>query len=87
MEGDAVVAGHVDGPAEVQRGVEHRQGLVFRHVDLVQHAEAAELRALVDGPLPQRDFTVVEGVCAQQGGGVGVDVKGYVPAGAGEHGG
>ena len=87
VEGDPLVAGHVDGPAEVQRGMEHRQRLVLGHVDLVQHAEAAHLRTLVDGALPQRHGAVFKGVRAQQGGGVRVDVEGHVPAGAAEHGG
>ena len=87
MEPDAVVAGHVNAAAEIQRGMEHRQGFVLGHVDLVQHAEAAELRALVDGALPQRHPVVVEGVRPQQGGGVRVDVEGHIPAGTAEGGG
>ena len=86
MEGDAAVAGHIDAAAEIHGGVEHRQGLVLRHVDLVQHAEASHLRALVDGPFPEGYLPVGKGVGAQEGGGVGVDVKGHVPAGAAEGG-
>ena len=66
---DALVAGHINGAAEVQHGVEDGQGLVFGHVDLVQYAEAAGLRALVDGALPQRHGAVFKGVRPQQGGG------------------
>ena len=87
MKGNAFIARHVDGAAEVQRGVEHRQRLVLGHVDLIQHAEAAGLRTLVDGALPQLYGAVFKGVRAQQGGGVCVDVEGHVPAGAAEHGG
>ena len=87
MEADALIAGHVNGAAEVQRGVEHSQRFVFRHVDLIQHAEAAQFRALVDGALAQGDGAVGKGVRTQQGGGVGVDVEGHIPAGTGEGGG
>ena len=39
---DALVAGHINGAAEVQHGVEDGQGLVFGHVDLVQHKRSLQ---------------------------------------------
>jgi hypothetical protein len=84
---DAVVARHVDDAPEVQRGVEHRQGLVFRHVDLVQHAEAAALRAAQNGALAHGDPAVGKRVRPDEGRGVRVDVKGDVPLRPAEHGG
>ena len=86
MEADAVIARHVDGPAEVQCGMEHRQGFVLGHVDLVQNAETALFRALIDRALAQRYLAVIERVGAQQGGGIGVDVKGHIPTGTPESG-
>lgn len=87
MEFDAVIAGHIDGPAEVQRGMEHGQGFVLGHVDLIQNAETAGLGALINGPLAQGYCAVDKGVGAQKGGRIGIDVERDVPAGAAEHGG
>ena len=84
-EADAVIAGDVDDPAEVQRRVQDRKRLVLRHIDLVQDAEAARLRALGDGPLAQDDLAAAEGVGADQGGRVGVQVEGDVPLRARKH--
>ena len=78
---DAVIARHVDDPPEVQRGMEHRQGLVFGHVDLIQHAEAAQTGALIHRARPERDPALVKGVGANEGGGVGIDIEGDIPAG------
>ena len=45
---DALVAGHIDGAAEIQHRVEDSQRLVLCHVDLIQHAKAAALSTAVD---------------------------------------
>ena len=87
VQRDALVARHVDDPPVIQRGVEHRQRLIFGHVHLVQHTEAAQTGAAADRPLPEHHLALLQGVRADKGGGVHVDVHGYVPHGAAEHGG
>ena len=54
--------------------------------DLVQDAEAARLGALGDGALAQDDLAAAEGVGADEGGRVRVQVEGDVPLGTREHG-
>ena len=71
----------------IQRGVEHSQRLVFGHVHLIQHAEAAQPGAAADRPLPEHHLAFLQGVRADEGGSVHVDVHGHVPHGAAEHGG
>ena len=80
----AVVAGDVDGAAEVQRGVQHGKSLIFGHVDLVEHAEAPVLRAEVDGAGAEGHLSVFKGVHADEPGGIHADVEGNVPRGAAE---
>ena len=84
---DALIAGNIDDAAEVQRGMQHRQRLVLRHVHLVQHAEAAQTGALADGALPEHHLAVLQGVRADQGRGVHVHIHGHIPVGTAEHGG
>ena len=84
---DAVVTGYVDGAAEVQHRVQHRQRLVFGHVDLVQHAEAAALCAAVHRPGTEHHLPARKGIHADQGGGIHVYMKRDVPCGAAKGGG
>ena len=84
---NAVVPGHVDGAAEIQYRVQHRQRLVFGHVDLVQHAEAAALCAAVHRPGTEHHLPARKGIHADEGGGVHVYMKGDVPRGAAKGGG
>ena len=87
VQGDALIAGDVDDPAEVQGGVEDGQGLIFGHIYLVQYAEASQPGALADRALPEGNLSILEGVRSDEGGGVHVDVHGHVPGGAAEGGG
>ena len=87
VQADALVAGHIDGAAEVQRRVEHGQRLVLCHVDLIEHAEAAALSAAVDRARAERDLTALEGVHADEGGRVHVHMEGDIPCRAAEGGG
>ena len=84
---DAVITGYVDGAAEVQHRVQHRQRLVFGHVDLVQHAKAAALCAAVHRPGTEHYLPARKGIHADEGGGVHVYMKGDVPCGAAKGGG
>ena len=84
---DAFVAGHINGAAEVQHGVEDGQGLVFGHVDLVQHAETAALGTAVDRPGPEGDRPIHKGVHADEGGCIHVHMERDVPCGAAKSGG
>ncbi|MPN02724.1 hypothetical protein SDC9_149940 [bioreactor metagenome] len=78
---NAVVTRHVNAAAEVQRGVEHGQRLVFRHIDLIQNAESSLQRAAGDGPMAQGDLASGEGIRPDQRGRVGVDIERHVPLG------
>ncbi len=75
-----VIARHVNYAPEVQRGVQHGQGLVLRHVYLVEHAEAAERGALCDGAGAEADRAVLEGVRAYERGRIRIYVEAHVPA-------
>ena len=61
--------------------MEHRQGLIFRHVDFVQHAEAAGLGAGIHRPGSELHLTVPESIRAHQRPGIGVHMQGNVPHG------
>ena len=80
VDRDAVIARQVDGPAMVERRVQHGQRLVFRHVDLVEHGKAAVLGAERNRAGAEDDLVTVKGIGAQQIGRVGADVKADVPA-------
>ena len=67
--------------------MEHGQSFVLRHIHLVQHAKAAQAGAGADRAFPEHHLAVLQGVRADEGGRVHVDVHGHVPAGATEHGG
>ena len=84
---DALVAGHVDGAAEVQHGVEDGQRLVFGHVDLVQHTKPAALGAAVDRAGPEFDRAALKRIHADEGGCVHVHMERDVPRRAAEGGG
>ena len=60
------------------------QRLVFGHVDLVQNAEAAALGAAVDRAGAELDLSALEGVHADEGRRVHIDVERDVPRGASE---
>lgn len=53
-------------------------GIVFCHIDLVQHAEAAELGALIHRPLAEPHLVGLKGVGADEGGAVCVHMEGNV---------
>ena len=78
-QGQAAVPRHIHAAAKVQHRVHHRQSLIFRHIDLVQHPETALSAALVHRAGPEGHFSLLKGVGAHQGGRVGVDVEGNVP--------
>ena len=84
-DGHPLVSGDVQHPPEIQGGVEDSQGLVFRHVDLVQNAETPVSGALVNRSGAETDLPVCKGVRANQPGGVQVHMKRHVPRGASEH--
>ena len=65
--------------------MQYRQGLVFRHVNLVQDAEAAVFRALIDGAGTELYLSVFERVHADKTRSVHVDVEGNVPGRTAEH--
>ena len=58
MDFNEVVAGHVDDAAVVQGGVEHGQGFVFRHVDLIEDGEAPDFRRNGNGAFSEEDIAV-----------------------------
>ena len=60
---------------------------VFCHIDLIQYAEAAHFRTLVDRPMAQSDFSVAKSIGAYQRGCVGIEIKGNIPFRAIKHGG
>ena len=64
-----------------------KSSLVFGHIDLIQHAEAAALGAAVDRAGPELYLSALEGVHADEGGCVHVDVERDVPRGTPEGGG
>ena len=76
---DAVVAGHIDGTAEVQHRVQHGQRFVFGHVDLIQHTKAAALGAAVYRAGPEHHLTVRKSVHANEGCCIHVHMEGDVP--------
>ena len=76
---DALVAGDINDAAVVQCGVENGQSLVFGHVHLVQHTEAAQAGALADGALPECHPAVLEGVGSDKGGGIHIHIHGHIP--------
>ena len=80
----AVVAGNVDGAAEVERRVQYSKRLIFCHVDLVEHAEATMLCAKVHGAGAEADLAALERVHADEARGVHVHVERHVPCGTGE---
>ena len=82
---DALVAGHIDDPPVIQRGVQHGQRLVLGHVHLVQHAEAALPGAGADGTLAEHHLSVLQRVRADQRRRVHIDVHGHIPHGTAEH--
>ena len=65
--------------------MQHRQGLVFRHVDLVQNPEAAVFRTEVHRTRPEGHLSVFKGVHADEAGGIHIHVEGHIPAGTAEH--
>ena len=67
--------------------MQHRQRLVFGHVDLVQHAKAAALCAAVHRPGTEHHLPARKGIHADEGGGIHVYMKGDVPRGAAKSGG
>ena len=67
--------------------MEHGKRLVFRHVDLVQNAETAVFRTLIYGAVAKGYLPVLKGVCSDQGGRVGIQIKRNIPLGPTENGG
>ena len=67
--------------------MEHGQRFVFRHIHLVQNAEAAKSRALAHGAFPEADLASLQRIGADEGRRVHIDVHGNVPHGAAEQGG
>ena len=84
---DALVAGHIDGAAEIQHRVEDSQRLVLCHVDLIQHAKAAALSTAVDRAGPEFDGTALKGVHADEGGRVHIHMERDIPCRAAKGGG
>ena len=80
----ALVARHVNGAAEVERCMQHGQRLIFCHVDLVKHAEAAVLCAEIYRAGAEADLAAFKRIHADETGCVHVDVERYVPRGAGK---
>ena len=75
MDRDTLIARHVDEAAVVERGVQHGHSVVFRHVDLIQDAEAAVLRGERDRAAAQPHFAAGEGVGSDQRAAVGIHVE------------
>ena len=82
---DAVIARHVDDAAVIQRGVEHGQRLVFGHVHLVQHAEAAQTGAAAHRPFPKLHLSVLQRIGADERRRIHVHIHGHVPHRTAEH--
>ena len=67
--------------------MEDGQRLVFRHIHLVQDAEAAHPRALAHRAFPEADLAPLQRIGADEGRRIHVDVHGNVPHRAAEQGG
>ena len=87
MYPDLLIAGDLDAAAEVQDRVEHGQGFVSGHVDLVQHAETTLRGSFADRAWAETHLPVFKCVSSQHGGGVGVDMKRHIVHRAAESGG
>ena len=84
MQGDTLIAGHVDEAPVIQRRVQNRHGVALGHVDLIENAETAVLGAAVHRPPAELHLVVLEGVRADEGGAVGIHVKGHIVNGPAE---
>ena len=62
--------------------MQNRQRLVFRHVDLVQNAEAAIARAEIDRAGTEGHLSVFKGIHADEACRVHIHMEGHIPAGA-----
>ena len=76
---DPFIARHVNDPSVIQRSMQHRQGLVFRHVHLVQHAKAAQSGALAHRPLPELHLSAPEGIGADECRRIHIHIHGHIP--------
>ena len=62
MQLQPLIARHIDDPPVIQHTVQHRQRLVLRHVDLVEHREAAVFTREIDRPRLEHNSTPIEAV-------------------------
>ena len=76
---DLLVAGHVDHAAVIQCGMKHSKRLVPGHIDFVKDAEAPLLCTEPHRPRTEHHPVPVEGIRADQPGGIHADVKGNIP--------
>ena len=75
VDRDTLIARHVDEAAVVERGVQHGHSVVFRHVDLIQDAEASVLRGERDRAAAQPHLAAGEGVGSDQRAAVGIHME------------
>ena len=58
----SVIARDIDDAAKIEGRVQHRETLILRHIDLIEHAETAALGRAEHRPLPKLHLAVPEGV-------------------------
>ena len=75
MQSDPVIARDIYDPTEIKGGVEYGKRFVFRHIDFIQYAKAAHFGTLINRAVTQRHLPVAKGICANQGGGIRVQIK------------
>ena len=79
VHGDPLITGHINATAEVQSGVQHSQGLIFCHIDLIEDTESALYGCKKDGSFPENDTVPVICIRPDQIGRVRSDVERDVP--------
>ena len=79
MQLQPLIARYIDDPPVIQHTVQHRQRLVLRHVDLVEHREAAVFTREVDRPRFEHDPTSIEAVRPDHRRRIHPHMEGHIP--------
>ena len=75
MNGNALIARHVDQSPVVECGVQHSHSVVFRHVDLIKDTKPAVLRGKRDRAAAQPHLAAGEGICADKRAAIGIHME------------
>ena len=58
MQPDPCVSRNIDASAVIQRGMEHRNRIIFGHVDFIQDSKAAKFRTLINRTFAELNFVM-----------------------------